>query len=110
MDRIAEKRRHERSNVVRGAKVYDPRGDRYLPARTRDASKGGLFLVVHGGHSLPIGAPVKIAVNWADRGELVGQQDMVEARVTRHAGRFGDDCLIGVAYEKADVATTRQAA
>lgn len=108
MNTQIERRRSYRQPIVRAAKVYDPKGDRYLAGLTLNISSGGALLTVRGGADLPQGAAVEVAVAASDDQPLIRRSQMIRASVARSEGRYAGSTVIALAY--ADRAALRPAA
>jgi hypothetical protein len=106
---IRERRDSERRLVVRDGKLRDPEGRRHLPVRTLNVSDGGMLLAIRGGEHLRPGQTVTVAIDWRERGELIGRDDFLGAQVVRNEGRAGSACVVAVRCADA-VGALRQAA
>lgn len=78
-----ERRRHARINIVRPAKIYDPRGCKYIGATTRDLSTHGLMLEIERPVALKPGDEILVGVAMDDRQAIIESKELTEAVVVR---------------------------
>ncbi len=93
-----ERRTDQRLAMERPVKVYDPRGRRYLPARTLNVSPGGLLVEMRGGSHLPAGAAVEVAIDWAGSTGLLSQGDLLPATIVRRGGVNGSSTYLALRF------------
>ena len=77
-----ERRRHERVSLDRPAKIFHRGSWRYIAARTRDLSDGGVLLEVPSDRPLAVGDMIDVALGRPGVGVLKGDE-FVWARVVR---------------------------
>jgi hypothetical protein len=92
-----ERRRSERRPIVRPAKLYDPRGRRYLSGLTLNVSSHGLLMTVRGGEYLPAGAELRVAVA-ARESSVLRRDRMARVKVVRNEGRYAGSAVMAVQF------------
>lgn len=77
-----DRRQYQRVAADVECKVLYPAAARYLAARTRDVSSGGVALTIVTHRPLKIGDAVRVAVDWSHQG-LLDADGMIRGRVVR---------------------------
>jgi hypothetical protein len=94
-----ERRRHERREVIKPCKIYDPASRRFGPGTTQNLSEGGARVVVQWLRPLSIGDPVDMIVGWSPR-PLLPADAMARGRVARVDAVYGEVQVIAVEFEQ----------
>ncbi len=104
--RSADRRASARIELAHGARVRRQGSTRSIPARTRNASDGGLLLEIAAGpEALTLGAQVEVLV--ARFGEpLVRSASFVPARVVRVAQDAQGCSLVALRFDEAGAIAT----
>lgn len=100
MERISEKRKHDRYLMVRNIKLYDPQSLRYRAGQTLNVSVGGALLAVRHGDQLKEGQAVEVHIEWEGAEGLVARGDMRSAEVIRNEGPGGSACVVAVKFDE----------
>ncbi len=97
MDTI-DRRRHERHDVEKPCKVYDPASRRFAPGRTKNISRAGALVTIQWARPLSAGDPIDIVIAWSPR-PLLPADSMVRARVARTLASTGEVQVIAVEFD-----------
>jgi c-di-GMP-binding flagellar brake protein YcgR len=81
--RLPERRRDERIDVSRPAKVQCGITGRYIPARVRNLSTGGALIELRTRTPLVSGQSLRVGIAHNDRQPLLSATDLAEAQVIR---------------------------
>lgn len=94
-----ERRRHERRDVIKPCKIYDPASRRFGPGTTQDLSAGGARVVVQWLRPLSVGDAVDVVVGWSSK-PLIPADAMARGRVARVDAVYGEVQVIAVEFEQ----------
>jgi hypothetical protein len=84
-----ERRRHNRNDMCKPAKVYCVETGRYLSGRTSNWSAGGVLVQVDHPSLLVAGQQVRVGIAWDARRPVLGSADLVSGTVVRSLGLGG---------------------
>lgn len=87
--RLPERRRDERLDVSRPAKVQCGVTGRYIPARVRNLSAGGALIELRTGTPLASGQAIRVGIPHHDRIPLLASTDFAPAHVIRSLSHDG---------------------
>lgn len=93
-----DRRRHERREVIKPCKVYDPASRRYGPGSTQNLSAGGARVVVQWLRPLSVGDPVDLVIGWTPRAVLEST-GLRRGRVRRVDAAYGEVQVIAVEFD-----------
>ena len=94
-----ERRRHERTILIRPCKLRPAGQTRYLPASTTDVSAGGALIRVSRDRPFKQGEQIQVGVDWGDTPILTAEA-LVPARVVRIVPMDRHEQAIGVAFDR----------
>jgi len=78
----ADRRVAQRVSIERNVKVFHPRSNRFIPARTLNVSDSGFLLEIDGPRPMLVGEELQIVIAW-DRPTLVRREDLARVRIVR---------------------------
>ena len=87
--RDGERRLELRTALVRPLKLWCAHTGRYLSGTTQDVSATGALIEVDHPSLLVSGQRVRVGIAWSSRHMLLGDADLIEARVLRSLGMGG---------------------
>ena len=87
--RDRERRFEARTEMVRPLKLWCTHTGRYLSGATRDVSPTGAMIEIDHPSLLVSGQRVRVGIAWSSRHMLLGDADLIEARVLRSLGMGG---------------------
>ncbi len=95
-----DRRRHERLAIHRPCKVFHWPTQRYLPARTCNASAGGALLMVDSPRPVGVEDPLDLLIAWDDR-PILGANDQVRGRVVRSTDAPDGSQVLAIEFDRA---------
>jgi len=96
---IEDRRRHERTILVRACKVKTTDAARFLPASTTDVSAGGALIQVGRDRPFKEGERIQVGVDWG-RTPILSAEALVPARVVRVVPMDRHQQAIGIAFDR----------
>jgi hypothetical protein len=93
-----DRRRWDRFDVVKPAKVFLPGAARFAAARTCNLSRGGALLTVESTRPLAPGDPIEVGV-FSARAPVLAAACMLRGRVTRAELFEADRQLVAVRFD-----------
>lgn len=98
---IDHERRHEpRLSFQRPCKVFDPRGNRYVPGTTCNASRHGLLMRLHRPLPCQPGDRLFLAIPTRRTQGLVRTDEMIEVEVVRALSATSGESAVAVRAER----------
>lgn len=79
----AERRGSERITLIKPAKIFDRRADKYFPARTTNISEGGVLLTVNRSMPIHTGDELAVGLSKEEFPAVLAERDFRAARVVR---------------------------
>lgn len=81
-----ERRSTMRIRIDRPCKLHDPRSGKYIPARTRDLSEGGVMVEIDQPLAIQAGDELYIGIAQKRRQMLLRSEEMLRLRIVRALG------------------------
>jgi hypothetical protein len=101
-----DRRRHQRIEMQRPCKIYDPRSGKYHAGQTRDLSHGGMLLEIPRLLELKPGDRVHVGVAMTRRHAILQSKEMVETIVVRTLVTADDRTHLAVTFDNPSMAVS----
>jgi hypothetical protein len=95
----SDRRKWDRVDLVKPAKVFLPACSRFAAARTCNLSRGGALLTIESARPLAPGDPIDLSVFFA-RLPMVPADRMIRGRVTRAQAFDTDRQLVAIRFDE----------
>jgi hypothetical protein len=99
MPTTQERRRHERREVIKPCKIYDPASRRFGPGTTQNVSSSGARVVVQWLRPLSVGDEIDLIIGWSAK-PLLPADRMVRGRIRRVDAAYGEVQVIAVEFDR----------
>lgn len=96
---FSDRRRHERHDVLRPCKVFDPVSMRFAPGHTKNISRSGAAVIIQWGRHLSVGDPIDLVIGWSPK-PLLPADAMVRCRIARTIAQTGEVQVVAVEFDR----------
>ncbi len=93
-----DRRAHERTNLARPCKLFDPRSGKYLPGTVWNLSDGGALIEVNRPICPELGDPLYLGIALKRRQGILPRDDMFPARVIRSQRTVDGRSTLGIQF------------